>query len=242
MPQSMLLVKYLTHAGYCSRRKAAELIKAGTVKVNGHIITEPWHMVHKGDVIQVGKIRIHEAPKEYILLNKPIGYITTMADEQGRETVASLIQGASKHRLYPVGRLDKNTKGLLLFTNDGELAHRLSHPRFKIEKVYHATLHEPVKPEHLQALKQGIHLEDGFIAADAISYMPGKRKNNVRVHIHSGKKHIVRRMFEHFGYYVAKLDRIKYAGLTQRGVSAGSWRRLNKKEVQKLLKLAGISS
>ncbi len=242
MPQSILLVKYLTHAGYCSRRQAAELIKAGKVKVNGHVIIEPWHMVHRGDVVQVGKTHIYEAPKKYILLNKPIGYITTMADEQGRATVASLIQGASKHRLYPVGRLDKDSKGLLLFTNDGELAHRLSHPRFEIEKVYHVTLHEPVKSEHLQALKQGIHLKDGFIVADAISYMPGKRKNHVKIHIHSGKKRIVRRMLEYFGYYVAKLDRIRYASLTQKGIYTGSWRQLNKKEIQKLLKLSGISS
>jgi len=238
MPESMMLVKYLSHAGYCSRRQAVELIKLGKVKVNGHVVTEPWHSINNKNKVQVGKTQIFQAPKEYILLNKPAGYITTMADDQGRNSVASLIHTASPFRLYPVGRLDKETRGLLLFTNDGELANKLSHPSFEVGKVYLATLHEPAEFEHLQALAKGIRLKDGFIKADAISYMPGKGKNYVRVHIHSGKNRIVRRMFERFGYEVISLDRIRYAGLTQKGLQPGSWRRLNKKEMSKLLQSA----
>lgn len=236
----MLLVKYLTQSGYCSRRKSVELIKNGKVKVNGKIVTQPWHLIQKNDVVTVGKTTIFQAPKEYFLLNKPEGYVTTLADEMGRKSVATLMKGASQYRLYPVGRLDKETKGLLLFTNDGELAHRLAHPRFQIEKVYLATLHEQLTPEHLEALQKGVRLKDGFIKPDSISYIAGKRKNYVKVAIHSGKNRIVRRMFEHFGYHVIKLDRMRYAGLTQKGLPVGAWRRLTKTEINKLLEFAGI--
>jgi len=241
MSHSMMLVKYLTHAGFCSRRQAAEFIKGGKVKVNGHIITEPWHPIKKSDMVQVGKTKIFQAPKEYILLNKPSGYVTTLADEQAHKTVMGLLSGASKYRLYPVGRLDKETKGLLLFTNDGEIAHRLSHPSFEVEKVYLAILHEPLTLEHVEAIKKGVRLKDGFIKPDAISYMSGERKNYVKICIHSGKNRIVRRIFEHFGYHVTKLDRIRYAGLTQKGLPTGAWRRLNKKEIHKILSLVGLS-
>lgn len=240
MSQSIILVKYLTQSGYCSRRQAAELIKSGKVKVNGHVMVEPWYEVKNTDKVQVGKTTIFQPPKDYILLNKPAGYVTTLSDEQGKKTVTMLIQGASKLRVYPVGRLDKDTKGLLLFTNDGELAHRLAHPKYEIEKVYVASLHEPLKLEHLEALQKGVRLEDGFVKPDAISYIPGRSHNNIRVKIHSGKKRIVRRLFEHFDYHVTKLDRIRYAGLTQKGLSVGSWRKLNQKEIEKLHELAGL--
>lgn len=240
MFQSMLLVKYLTYSGYCSRRQAAELIKIGKVKVNNHVVIEPWYSIKKGDFVEVGKTRIFEAPKEYVLLNKPAGYVTTLAKDVGQKNVGFLVEKATKYRLYPVGRLDKETKGLLLFTNDGELAHRLSHPSFQMEKVYLAILHEPLKFEHLEALQKGVRLKDGFVRPDSISHIPGKQKNQIRVCIHNGKNRIVRRIFEHIGYHVTKLDRIRYAGLTQKGLLVGAWRFLSKYEVSKLLELAGI--
>lgn len=238
MSQSIMIVKYLAQAGYCSRRQAVELVKAGKVKVNGHVVKEPWHLVKKSDVVQVGKTQIFQAPKEYIVLNKPAGYVTTMADEPGRKNVAQLIKSASTFRLHPVGRLDKETKGLLLFTNDGELTNTLSHPSFKVEKVYLAALDKVFELEDFEKLQKGVRLKDGFIKPDSIAYMPGKNKNYVKIGIHSGKNRIVRRMFEHLGYEVVKLDRIRYAGLTQKGLPVGAWRRLSAKEITKLLELA----
>lgn len=238
MAEATSLVKYIAASSVYSRRKTVELIKAGHVTVNGTMIVEPWHEVHEGDDIRVAGKKIMPADKIYILLNKPAGYITTMADEAGRPDVATLIKKASKERLFPIGRLDKDTTGLLLFTNDGHLAQRLSHPRFQITKEYQVTLDRPVDPEHLKMIFKGVYLKDGKARVDRAILLPGKRKYVALVEIHSGKKRVIRRLFEKFDYEVRKLDRIGYAGLAKKGLSVGKWRVLTKKEIASLQALA----
>jgi 23S rRNA pseudouridine2605 synthase len=231
------LNKYLSNAGICSRREADDLIKAGAVSVNGKVITEMGFKVGPDDKVNYGGETLRNQRKIYLLLNKPKDYITTTDDPQERRTVMELVEGACKERIYPVGRLDRNTTGLLLFTNDGELATRLMHPKFGIKKVYHVTLNKNLKTEDFQSLLEGIELEDGPIKPDQLSYIDGS-KRELGVEIHSGRNRIVRRMFEHIGYEVIKLDRVVYAGLTKKDLPRAKWRFLNEKELG-FLKMIG---
>lgn len=236
----MQLNKFLAHAGVCSRRSAVELIKQGLVRVNGTVVTEPGHAVSEKDVVTVRGKKVLVERKLYIVLNKPRGYITTTSDEKGRDTVMELIGSSYKERLYPVGRLDRNTTGILLLTNDGELAQRLSHPRHRVQKVYHATLSKSFDEADRKKILAGVRLRDGKVDVDRISHALGMKKNQVRITLHSGKYRIVRRLFEALGYDVKKLDRVQYAGMTKRGLPSGVWRKLQQKEVQYLKKAVGM--
>ncbi len=231
----MPLNKYLAHCGVCSRREAAEVIKTGTVLVNGKAITEPGHKVTDKDEVKVNGKKI-SIQKElvYILLNKPKDYITTSEDPQGRRTIMDLMRGVSTNRIYPVGRLDRNTTGVLLLTNDGELTQKLSHPSFQVKKVYEVTLDKPLEKKDFEKLLNGVTLEDGFIAPDALGYADPKNKKIIGIEIHSGRNRIVRRMFESLGYDVKGLDRVLFANLTKKNVDRGKWRYLNEKEVRLL--------
>jgi len=231
------LNKYIANAGICSRREADDLIKSGVVTVNGAVITEMGHKVTRDDRIMVGDRPIRNEKPVYILLNKPKDYITTSKDPQNRKTVLELIHGV-KERIFPVGRLDRNTTGLLLFTNDGEMAERLMHPRKKVVKIYHAELDKKLAPAHLESIAKGVELEDGVFRPDEISFIDGHDKHHVGIEIHSGKNRIVRRLFEHFGYKVVKLDRVLYAGLSKKGIPRGEWRHLREDEVN-MLKMIG---
>ncbi|MEX1188932.1 MAG: pseudouridine synthase [Bacteroidia bacterium] len=226
------LNKYISNAGICSRREADELIKSGAVKVNGKIITEMGHRISATDKVQYGDETLSKEVKRYLLLNKPKDYITTANDPGGRKTVMELIQKACKERLYPVGRLDRATTGLLLFTNDGELARKLTHPSQEIKKVYHVTLSKNLKAIDMKRIMEGLELEDGKAEVDAIDWTgEGKDKNEVGIELHSGKNRIVRRIFEHLGYEVVKLDRTFFAGLNKKDLPRGNFRFLTEKEV-----------
>lgn len=229
----MYLAKYLSQCGICSRRKATELVRAGFVTVNGCIVKNPAYEVKGRDLVEYEGKKIKEEKKVYIILNKPKGYVTSVSDERGRATVMDLIKVRSKERLYPVGRLDRDTAGLLLITNDGALAQRLAHPKNVVKKVYHVSLDRPLKSSDLIAIKRGIRLKDGRVKPDKI-YCRLQNKRVVSVEIHIGKKRIVRRIFEHFDYKVLKLDRVNYASLTKKGLRAGFWRYLTLKEVESL--------
>ncbi len=231
----MPLNKYLAHCGVCSRRDAVELIKTGKVKVNGKLITEPGHKVTDKDDVNFNGKRVY-VQKElvYILLNKPKDYITTSEDPQGRKTIMDLMKGVTTQRIYPVGRLDRNTTGVLLLTNDGELTQKLSHPSFQVKKVYEVTLDRPLEKSDFEQLLKGVVLEDGFVAPDALGYVDPKNKKVVGIEIHSGRNRIVRRMFEFLGYDVKGLDRVLFANLTKKNVDRGKWRYLNEKEVRLL--------
>ncbi len=229
------LNKYVAHSGVCGRREAAELVKEGKVTVNGDKIFEPGYKVSQADKILVkGKPIFLQRNSVYILLNKPKDYLTTASDPQGRKTVLDLIKGATPERVYPVGRLDRNTTGVLLLTNDGELAQKLTHPSFEVKKIYEVTLDKPVTKKDLDAIVAGITLEDGFVAADAVGYADIKSKHVVGIEIHSGRNRIVRRIFEHLGYDVKALDRVMFANLTKKNVERSKWRFLNDKEVRLL--------
>ncbi len=233
--EEIRLNKYISNAGFCSRREADTYIQAGVVTVNGQIITELGYKIKPGDrVLFGGKPVIGEKPV-YILLNKPKDYITTSKDPQNRRTVFDLISGV-KERVFAVGRLDRNTTGLLLLTNDGELANKLMHPRKKVVKIYHVELDRKFTHAHLEQLQNGITLEDGFFKPDDVAFVEGMDKKHIGIEIHSGKNRIVRRLFEHLGYKVVKLDRVLYAGLTKKGIPRGEWRYLEPKEVA-LLKM-----
>lgn len=237
----MMLIQYVAaYSGY-SRRKAGDLIKDRRVTVNNVVKRKPWYIVQEDDLIAFkgGDLILPKrgSAKFYILLNKPAGVITSMSDEEGRYDVGMLIKGASKERLFPVGRLDKDTTGLLLCTNDGQLAQKLSHPRFSVAKEYAVTLDKPVTPEHLKNLYTGIFLPEGKIRFDRAVYAPKKRKFVVIVEIHSGKKRIIRRLFLKLGYKVRQLDRIGYARLTKRRLKQGNWRKLTSLEVSRLERL-----
>lgn len=232
----MPLNKYLSYAGVCSRRKAVEYIKNGLVKVNGEVVKIPQRRVAHDDQIMFKNKILFPDKKVYVLLNKPKDYVTTLSDQQGRKTVVDLVVDATKKRVYPVGRLDRATTGLLLLTNDGQLTQKLAHPKYEVQKIYDVVLNRPLKFLELQAIRSGLKLKDGIIKVDKIIFVPGRSKNNIRVHLHSGKNRIVRRIFENFGYGVVKLDRINYAGLTKHGLSVGSWRFLTEKEVKDLKK------
>ena len=228
------LNKFLANAGVCSRRDADKYIEAGVVTVNGEVVTELGTKVLRTDTVLFHDNAIKMEKKVYVLLNKPKGYVTTSEDPQNRKTVMDLVKDACPERIYPVGRLDRNTTGVLLFTNDGELASRLTHPKFLKKKIYHVYTDQNVTAADLRQIAEGITLEDGEIKADAIEYASETDKKQVGIEIHSGKNRIVRRIFEHLGYHVVKLDRVYFAGLTKKNVRRGDWRYLTEKEVNML--------
>lgn len=241
----MRLNQFIAHAGICSRRKADELILNGEIKVNDEVVSSLGLKVLAGDRVYYQGKMIQAEKKIYILLNKPKDYITTTDDPQERKTVMELIKEASHERVYPVGRLDRNTTGLLMFTNDGDLAAKLAHPSSNIPKLYHVTLNKTLKSGDLLKISEGLELEDGFIRVDAISYVEGASHREVGVQIHSGKNRIVRRIFENMGYEIEKLDRSMYAGLTKKDLSKGKWRTITGKElleIQRLLKVSVAAS
>lgn len=225
------LNKYIANAGIASRRKADELIKAGNVTVNGELVVAMGYRVKETDEVRFqGKIVKPETNKVYLLLNKPKNTITTAHDPQGRKTVMDIVGKACKERIYPVGRLDRQTTGLLMFTNDGDLAKKLSHPSYKVKKIYHTTLNKPVSNEHLQMISEGLELEDGKAEVDAVYHIQGE-KSVVGIEIHIGKNRIVRRIFEHLGYEVMLLDRVYYGGLTKKNLPRKRYRFLSEQEV-----------
>lgn len=231
----MPLNKFIAHAGVAARREAADMVRKGVVKVNKKIITEPGHKVSVTDEITVnGKKLFLTKNLVYILLNKPKDFITTTEDPQGRKTVLDIIGKATTERVYPVGRLDRNTSGVLLFTNDGELAQKLTHPSNQVKKVYHVTLNKPLEKNDFEKILKGIPLEDGPANVDVLAYADMKDKTQVGVEIHSGRNRIVRRIFEALGYDVKNLDRVIFAGLTKKNVERGKWRFLSEKEVRDL--------
>ncbi|MFT7114795.1 MAG: 23S rRNA pseudouridine2605 synthase, partial [Candidatus Azotimanducaceae bacterium] len=215
------LNKYLAHAGVCSRREADQLIEAGLVEINGTVVTELGYKLEKTDIVKYGGSTLKSEPKQYILLNKPKDYLTTVDDPGKRKTVMELISGACKERLYPVGRLDRMTTGLLLFTNDGDLAKKLTHPSHGIRKVYHVVLDQKLSQKDLEAILGGVILDDGPAPVDSISYVKDAPKTEVGIELHIGRNRIVRRIFEHLGYSVSRLDRTTFAGLTKKGISRG---------------------
>ncbi|HSK12717.1 MAG TPA: pseudouridine synthase [Phnomibacter sp.] len=233
--EGMPLNKYIAHSGICSRREAAERVKAGEVKVNEKIEMNPAYKVALSDIVKVNGKKV--APVRslvYILLNKPKDFITTSEDERGRKTVLDLVKNATDERIFPVGRLDRNTTGVLLLTNDGDLTQHLTHPSFEVRKIYEVTLDKPVAKNHLEQLINGVVLEDGPVAADAAGYADPRDKSVVGIEIHSGKNRVVRRMFEHLGYDVRALDRVMFANLTKKNVDRGRWRFLSEKEIRLL--------
>ncbi len=237
----MPLNKFIAYAGVCSRRDAADIVKDGKVVVNGKKITEPGFKVSQQDEIKVnGKKIVVRKNLVYILLNKPKDYITTTDDPEGRKTVLDIIKNATTERVYPIGRLDRNTTGVLLLTNDGELTQKLSHPSYQVKKIYEVRLDKPLTKKDFDTILAGITLEDGFIAPDILAYADSKDKSIIGIEIHSGRNRIVRRIFEHLGYDVRNLDRVMYANLTKKNVDRGKWRFLSEKEVR-LLKFLNAS-
>lgn len=232
--QPIRLNKYLANAGVCSRRDADKYIEAGVVKVNGQVVTELGHKVLRSDEVLFHDQLIKAEKKIYVLLNKPKGYVTTSEDPQNRKTVMDLVRNACMERIYPVGRLDRNTTGVLLLTNDGEMASKLTHPKFLKKKIYHVYLDRNVTAADLRQIAEGITLEDGDIRADAVDYASETDKKQVGIEIHSGKNRIVRRIFAALGYNVLKLDRVYFAGLTKKNVKRGDWRYLTEEEVRML--------
>jgi 23S rRNA pseudouridine2605 synthase len=230
--EEMPLNKYIASCGICSRRKAAELVRQEKVAVNGHLVKEPaTRVTGKEEITLEGKRISQRAEMIYVLLNKPRGYITTVEDPEGRKTVMELVRDVGRARIYPVGRLDRNTSGLLLLTNDGALAQKLAHPSYEAKKVYHAVLDKPLSREDFKKILTGVELEDGMASVDAMEYVEAGNLTEVGLEIHSGKNRIVRRIFESLGYSVEKLDRVMYAGLTKKQIPRGRWRMLTEKEV-----------
>ena len=228
------LNKYIAASGICSRREADDLISAGLISVNGKVITQMGTKVSHSDDVRYNGERMKNERKVYLLLNKPKDYVTTTDDPKERKTVMVLISNACSERIYPVGRLDRNTTGVLLFSNDGELAKKLTHPSHNMKKIYHVFLDKGFTAGDMKKLAEGITLEDGYIQPDALSYASKENKREVGLEIHSGQNRIVRRMFEHLGYRVVKLDRVYYAGLTKKDLPRGKWRFLTEKEVSRL--------
>ncbi len=227
------LNRYIAQSGLCSRREADELIADGKVTVNGVVVTEMGTKVQPTDEVCVNESRVVSEKKVYILMNKPKGYVTTVEDEHAAKTVMDIVKGACAERIYPVGRLDKNSLGVLLMTNDGDLTKTLTHPSYEKRKVYQVTLDKPLTKADMEQIVEGITLEDGFIQADEVSYV-NESKKEVGIEIHSGRNRIVRRIFEHQGYTVTKLDRVLFAGLTKKNLKRGQWRFLTPQEVAML--------
>ena len=232
--EPLRLNKFLANAGVCSRREADEFIQAGVVTVNGEVVTELGTKVLRSDEVKFHDQVVTMEKKVYVLLNKPKDYVTTSDDPQQRKTVMDLVKNACPERIYPVGRLDRNTTGVLLLTNDGDLASKLTHPKFLKKKIYHVYLDKAVTAHDMQQIAEGVQLEDGEIKADAIEYASDTDKKQVGIEIHSGKNRIVRRIFESLGYKVVKLDRVQFAGLTKKNVRRGDWRYLTEEEVDRL--------
>mgnify|MGYP000739865653 FL=1 len=228
------LNKFISNSGICSRREADTYIEHGSVTVNGNLITEMGYKVQPNDDVRFDGTSISPEKKKYVLLNKPKNYITTMDDERGRKTVMELVSNAANERIYPVGRLDRMTTGLLLFTNDGELAKKLTHPKHDVKKLYHASLDRKLDLKDLQKLRGEVVIEGKKVFIDAISYVEGQTKTEVGIEIHSGRNRIVRKIFEHVGYKVVKLDRVLFAGLTKKNLPRGRWRELTKQELANL--------
>ena len=234
--QLIRLNKFIANAGICSRREADKLIESGTIKVNGKVIKELGTKVLQTDKVQYDDQVLKSEKKYYVLLNKPKGFITTTDDPFERRTVMSLVKNACKERIYPVGRLDKNTTGLLLFTNDGDLAKKLTHPKHEIKKIYHVVLDKNLTSTDFQKISNGLELDDGPIKVDTIAYVEGaENKKEIGIEIHSGKNRIIRRIFESLDYKVLKLDRVTFAGLTKKDIPRGKWRFLSEKEINFLI-------
>ena len=225
------LNKFLANAGICSRREADELIVKGLVTVNGEVVSELGYKIKPQDVVEYdGKVVTSER-KCYVLLNKPKDCVTTSDDPHGRKTVLDLVKGACEERIYPVGRLDRNTTGVLLLTNDGDLASKLTHPKYVKKKIYQVWTDKPISEEDMQRIADGVELDDGPIHADAVSYVNATDHKQAGIEIHSGRNRVVRRIFEHLGYHVVKLDRVYFAGLTKKNLGRGRWRYLTQEEV-----------
>ena len=230
----MMLIKFVAQSGMCSRRKAGDLIKNGDITVNNAVITTPYHILNPDDIIKYNNTVLSIEKKLYFLYNKPQGVVCTMDDPQGRTNIHDIFEEHYKERVYPVGRLDRETTGLLVVTNDGNLAQKLAHPKFNIKKVYHVTTLTAVYPEDCYKLSNGIQLEDGFMKVDKISYLYSDSSYDILVTIHSGRKRIVRRLFQALGYKVMHLDRINFGGLTKKNLPVGSWRELTNQEISNL--------
>lgn len=228
------LNKFISNSGICSRREADTYIEHGSVTVNGNLVTEMGYKVQTNDDVRFDGSSITPEKKKYILLNKPKNYITTMDDERGRKTVMELVSNAANERIYPVGRLDRMTTGLLLFTNDGEIAKKLTHPKHDVKKLYHASLDKKLDLKDLQKLRGDVVIEGKKVFIDAISYVEGQTKTEIGIEIHSGRNRIVRKIFEHVGYKVVKLDRVLFAGLTKKNLPRGRWRDLTNQELANL--------
>ncbi|MDO5615523.1 MAG: pseudouridine synthase [Cruoricaptor ignavus] len=228
------LNKYIANSGICSRREADELIKQGLVEVNGKVVVEMGYQVQKTDRVVFDGQGITPEKPVYVLLNKPKGYISTTKDEKARKTVMDLVANASPYRLFPVGRLDRSTTGVILLTNDGHLTKKLTHPSFNMRKIYHVTLDRKLSIEDLRAIGEGIRLEEGVAEVDSISYIEGKPKNEIGIEIHIGWNRVIRRIFQRLGYEVESLDRVMFAGLTKKNIKRGHWRILTELEVNNL--------
>jgi len=230
--KTIRLNRFIAMCGICSRRKAEILINEGKVSVNKKIVYNLGVQIYLSDIVELNGKKISPQNKKYILLNKPKGYITTVKDERGRRTVMSLVKNACQERLVPVGRLDKETTGLLLFTNDGLLAKKLTHPSYEIKKTYHVSLDRGVGDQDLQHIKNGIYLEDGFVKPDGVNFIDKKNPQHVKIDMHVGKNRIVRRIFEYFKYKVLALDRVEYAIFKKEKLARGRWRELTSHELQ----------
>lgn len=226
------LNRYVANSGVCSRREADELIAKGLITVNGAVVKELGTRVNHGDDVRYEGKRLNPEAKVYILINKPKDVVTTASDPEGRRTVMDIIEDACDERVYPVGRLDRNTTGLLLLTNDGDLSKKLTHPSSECKKIYHVYTDKPVTKAHLEDIKKGIKLDDGLIKADHVSYADAEDRCQVGIELHSGRNRIVRRIFEYLGYKVVKLDRVYFAGLTKKNLPRGKWRFLSRDEIK----------
>ena len=232
----MQINKYIAHSGVCSRRKADDLVVNGAISVNGTVMANPAYRLQDGDEVYYRDQLLVPENHIYIVLNKPKGYIATAADEKSRKTVLDLVHTNKRVRLYPVGRLDRATTGILILTNDGAFAQKMAHPRNQITKRYKVTLDKPLPVQQLQRIRRGLKLSDGFIKPDSLVFVEGSKRTELIIELHSGRNRIIRRLFSYVGTKVTKLDRFYYAGLTKRGLVSGAWRNLTKAEFQQLYK------